>query len=240
MYLGIRQPGSLSTSAQETKLGTPYRDPYGRTFHYAEAGGTLLTRGRIAVSATQEANHINLSWQTVPAVGDREARVTLGATAAALDLYKDGWMVVQDNTEEGRAYPIEGHPAASSSGTIILTLNEAMDTAGTASAVNVDLVKNLYKDIVISVTDQEDVPAGVPIRNITADQFGWVQTWGPCAVWRDEATVAGEALTIGTGTAGQVELLDNTADTGEHELGWGGPVAGVDTEYQLTFLRLEP
>jgi len=218
------------------RVGQRYSDSQGRVFRYAKAGAVNLSRGKLCVAPTVVANHINLSWATAPAIGDRVVSITLGATAATVDQYKGGMLVVQDGTGEGRAYPIEGHAAADSSGTITLTLAETIDTAGVASETGCDLIANPGRGAVISVTDQADQAVGVPVVAIAAGEFGFIQTGGPASVLMDEAITNGLALTIGTGVAGAVEALDAA---GEQQVGVMAGTAGVDTEYQLVELTID-
>lgn len=236
--MSMLSPG-IFTETYTTELyevGQRYPDGAGRVFRFTLAGASNLARGKLCVAPTIVANHINLSWQTVPTVGAKTVKVTLGATAATADQYKGGWLVVNDATGEGRAYPIEGHPAAGSAGTITLKLKESIDTAGVASEANVDLVANNWRGAVISVTDQADMPIGVPVVAITSGQYGWLQTSGPCAVLMDEAVTNGQAVTIGTGVAGAVEAQDAA---GEPVVGIVSGTAGVDTEYQLVELMID-
>ena len=222
------------SSTQQVALGHRYaQDSTNRVWFYSEAGASTLDRGKLAVAATVDAQRINLSFSVAPAIGDTEVSVTIGSGNAAANDFRDGYLVVQDGLGEGRFYPIEGHGAITASTVGKIKLREAIDTVSAITVANVDLLKNKYKDLVISVADQADPVAGFPNVSITADYFGWTQTWGPCSVWFDEAVVAGAALTIGTGTVGQVEMLDAA---GEPLLGHVGMNAGVDTEYQLVNL----
>lgn len=224
-------------SSPLVELGAKYtQDSTGRVWHYAQAGASNLSRGKLAVVATQDAQREDLSFSVAPAIGDKIVNVTIGTGNAAANDYKDGWLVVQDGTGEGRAYPIEGHDAITASTAGKFYLKEAIDTAGALAETGVDLIKNKYDDIVISVTDQADVPVGVPNVAITATYYGWVQTYGACSVLMDEAVVTGLLLTIGSGVAGAVEAQDAA---GEPIVGIMGPNAGVDTEYQLVYLTLE-
>lgn len=227
-------------STQSVSLGTPYKQPStGKVWHYALNGGTALDRGKLAVQATTTANHVNLSFATAPAVGDSEVSVTLGATSAAADLYKDGILNVQDGTGEGFAYSIEGHAAIDSAGTGLFRLGngETIQVAGATAEANVDLIRNTYAGVVISATDQADLPLGVFNVTTAANAYAMLQTWGPAAVWRDEATGVGDVLTTGTSVAGQIEVEDAVA---EPLVGMNGANAGVDTEYQIVYLRLDP
>ncbi len=231
---------SLFTETSATKLvelGHAYReDSTARAWRYSLAGGTTLARGKLAVQATVDAQRIDLSFSVAPAAGAREASVTIGTGAATADFFADGWLVVQDGTGEGRAYPIEGHDAISASTAGVFKLKSAIDTAGATGQANVDLHRNIYAGAVISVADQADLPIGVPTVAITNAEYGWLQTYGPAAVLADEAIVAGGALTIGSSVAGAVELLDAA---GEPLVGTVAGVAMIDTEYQMVDLCLK-
>jgi hypothetical protein len=209
------------------------QDSTGRSWRYAEAGAAEVTRGQLQVSATVDAQRINLSFATAPAIGARKVSVTIGTGNAAADDYKDGWLVVQDGTGEGRAYPIEGHNAITASTAGTFNLKEGLVAAGAVSETNVDLIKNWYKDVVESIEDGADLIAGVPNVTVAANEFGWLQTYGPCAVLFDEAVTNGLSLVVGTGVSGAVEAID--ADTAPI-LGHVAGTAGVDTEYQLVDL----
>lgn len=223
-------------TTQSSEVGTVYRiDSVGKSYRYAENGGTAAGAGKLMVAATQTANHVNLSFASAPAAGDNYVSVTLGATAATAGDYANGQLVVQDGTGEGIAYDIEGHPAADASASLRVDLKKEITVAGAVSETNVDLVKNLWKDVVISVTDQADPIAGVFNVAVAANAYGMIQTWGPAAVWQDEANAVGASLTTGTGVAGQVETVDAA---GEHSLGQMGTQVGVATEYQLVFLQI--
>ena len=228
-------------SAQTVHLGAPYhQESTGRTWKYAENGATEADPGKLMCSAaTVGANHANLSFATAPAAGDKELKVTLGGTAATADQYRDGFANVQDGTGEGIAYPVGSHKAqTSTTGTLTLPIahGEEVQVAGALAESNVDLVKNKYKDVVISSTDQADPAVGVFNVTVAIDYFGMLQTWGPAAVWQDTTSAIGDRLTIGSGVAGQVEVDDAA---GEPYIGHLGPNTAVATEYQLVYLTID-
>lgn len=225
-------------AAQGMGLGSTYVDPRneGRAFKYFKAGGSNLSRGKLNVAATIGST-VNLSFATAPAVGDRVVSVTLSGAAVTADQFKDGWFVVQDGTGEGRAYAIEGHGAqTSTTGNVSIYLKEKIDTAGALAEANVDLIKNRYDGVVVSVADQADPVAGVCPVAVAANYYGWIQTWGPAAVLMDETTGVGDMLTTGSSVVGAVEVDDAA---GEPLVGMMGPQAGVDTEYQLVYLSID-
>jgi len=222
---------------KEHQLGQRYVDSNGRVWTYCKAGATGLDRGKLTAAPTVVANHTNMSWQTAPAAGDKVVKVTLGATAATADQYKDGWLVVNDGTGEGRMYPVEGNLAADSAATCTVYLAEAIDTAGALAEANVDLLAGKYNGVVISPADQADAPVCVPIVAITADYYFWAQSGGPCAVWADETlTPVAGLVTMGSSVPGSVEELDATA---EPLVGEVMQQAGVDTEYPAINLLID-
>jgi hypothetical protein len=224
------------SATQQIELGAKYaQDSTGRVWHYSRAGAATLARGKINVAATIDAQRVNLSFASAPAVGDYSVSVTIGTGNAAANDYKDGFLVVQDGTGEGRAYPIEGHDAITASTAGKFLLKEPIDTAGALAEANVDLIKNLYDGVVVSVADQADPVVGVNNVSITATYYGMQQTWGPCSVLMDETLAVGAAFVVGTSVVGAVEAADAA---GEYNLGQMGPQAGVDTEYQLAYLRI--
>lgn len=237
---GAVNPSEQGKTTQQVSLGHRFEDRFNRVFYYAYAA-TAVGRGKVARAAAVIANHNNLSFQTAPAVNDMSVSVTLGGTAATADQYKDGWLVVQDGTGEGRAYPVEGHGAqTSTTGTLEVFLKEPIDTAGALSEANVDLIYNKYDELLPPADNgQAYIPVGVPIcvGGLGSSEYGYIQTWGPCSVWQDEATAnLGEDLTWGAGTGtGQVEGRDAST---EPIIGTAGPAAGVATEYQLVYLRI--
>lgn len=223
---------STSTSALHP-LGTLGFTSDGRKYRYGGAGGADLDPGKLVVAATQAANHENMACAAA-AIGATSVTVTLGATAATANQYAGGYLVINDVTGEGIAYLVSGHPAADSAGSLTVSLAEPITVALDANS-QASLVLNPYKSTVISATDQADMPIGVPNVTIASGSYGWIQSCGVAAVWADETVTAGRAVTIGTGTAGQVETLDGA---GEPQVGIALQAA-VDTEYRAVYLTID-
>ncbi len=226
-----------TTSSKPASLGTPYRqEQSGRSWRLSENGGTQADPGKLMVQAAHSTDFADLAPTAAVTAGSREITLTLGSTGLTAGDFEDGFAVVQDGAGEGIAYQIEGHGTYDAAATDAeIVLKEEVQVA-LATTSDVDLVKNLYKDVVISSTDQADKPAGVFNVQIAADAFGMIQTWGPAAVWQDTTNGVGDFLVTGSGVAGQVEVMD--AD-GEPFIGHQGPFAGAATDYQLVYLRLE-
>ena len=255
---GLGSPQSIydSSSTPTHKVGTRGALPDGRVFYYTHnETAAALTLGELIVTATVTPNHHD---QTVNAAADftqGSTSVTLnpGATAIALLEYEEGIVFISDGTAQGLAYKIRDHAGNAGSTQSTATLYDPVVTT-TAAASTMSLVRNKWKNPQQSNTTVSEIPVGVPQVTLAAATtaatatalpvdatYGWLQTWGPCPVLCDEAVTAeGQAITIGTGTAGAVEE-DDTATTVSQEFIVGYNLTPlVDTEYQLVDLRIQP
>lgn len=223
------------SATKELALGTKGYTRDGRVYRYARAGAAALDPGKLCVNADLVANHTNQTFAADAAIGATKVSLNLGATAATLNQYADGYLTVNDATGEGINYLVGGNAANAGGSAVAVTIVDPLKQALTASTSEGTLKLNPWADIVISATDQADMPVGVPNVSIAISNYGWVQTGGECAVWADEAVTKGLALTIGTGTAGQVEALDGA---GEFQIGVASE-AMVDTEYRSVFLTID-
>lgn len=196
-----------------------------RTFYYASNTGAAIAKSVLLASAAPVANHVSVAWASGGAAGDFTATVTLGATAATLNQYRDGWFVVIDGVGSGQIRRIKSHPAADASATLALTFYDPIETA--LGAGEVSLIVNEYAGVritpgnagvnVIGVT-----PCEVAAGSTTVAYF-WCQTGGPCMISGDGSTfVIGETVTYaiaGTADAGQCTITTGTTTTGQPVLG---------------------
>ena len=223
-----------TSSTKQHVLGTKYEDEYGRIYRYARAGATALDPGKLAVNADSDADGTNKTVARTYAAGATEIIVDAGGAVAA-DAFADGTLTVNDATGEGVTVEVSGNTVTTGAAEMTVTLKEPIPVALTIDVSEVTLQKSPWDAVVISATDQADMPVGVPNVTVTADYYCWLQTRGSCAVLWDEAVAKGLALTIGTGVAGAVEAADAA---GEPVLGVA-QMAGVDTEYQPAFLSID-
>jgi hypothetical protein len=241
MFTGPKQllnqaVNEVSATKMET-LGTLAVTADGRKFRYARGGAADIVAANLLVAANPTAAHVNMAIAAAAAIGDKTVSVTLGAAAATINQYQDGYLIVNDGVGEGYSYRIAGHAAHAGSGTLKVRLVDPIEVALTTAGSEVSLVANPYADIVISATDQADLPVGIAhcAVDVSVAPYFWVQTGGFATCWADEAFDAGDQLTIGTGVAGQVEMLDAV---GEPPIGISLDVA-VDTEYRSIMLKLD-
>lgn len=198
-------------TVQSQRLGTE-ATVGGRRFVYASHSGSGIGIGSLCAVAAPVANHVSVAYASGGTAGSQTATVTLGATAATADQYKDGWFVPIDGTGQGQLRQIDTHPAADASATLELTVTDPFDTAlGTGE---VSLVKNEFADVVVhpgmAATTGNNAPIGVnPVvvpDGSTDTQYFWMQVGGPALVLKN-----GTALTDGA----PVVPADGTADAGQ-------------------------
>lgn len=223
-------------SAQLMALGTIGVTMDGRKYRYAKAGGVTVAPGKMTEQAAIVANHANMTC-AVAAVGSRNVTVTLGATAATKDQYKEGYLLINDVDGEGILYQIEGHPAADSSGTLVVTLKEPIVVALTANS-QATLVVNKYSQVIVvpSAATAGGAPTGVPNVSITNAYYGWLQTGGTCAMLSGTTpqTLGDLVSQEASGVAGSASPAVATCPI------YGVAMQlGVATEYQLVDLQLD-
>lgn len=224
---------TTSSRVSGIRLGEVGTTIDGRVFRYAQAGATDLDPGKLTVNADVDTDVVNKTVAATVAANATEVVLDAAGTVT-LDTYRDGYLTVNDATGEGISYRVTGNTATTGAAELTAYLQEPLKVGLTVDVSEVTLNQNPWDDIVISATDQADMPTGVPNVTIDDADYGWVQTGGVCSVLFDEAVAKGLALTIGTGVAGAVEALDAA---GEFQIGVA-LMAGVDTEYQPAFLTM--
>lgn len=225
-----------SSTEQKHPLGTKGVTSDGRTYRYAQAAGTALGPGLLAVAPDITADHEDLVVNTF-AVGDKTITVTLASTAIVGNEYEEGFVNVTDAAGQGIMYRVKNVPTADASASVIIVLEEPIVVAAEA-ATTVTLYRNKFRDIVVSNGTQADLPVGVPNVTIAVDSYGWVQTGGPCSILVDSNdTTAGGPITIGDNGSGAVETLNAATEVlvGTQPVG-----ANADTgEYGIYELQLD-
>jgi len=235
-YQGIFE----ESSTQKHRLGEKLELGDGRVFYYSKAGATDLDPGKLVVNPDQIADHVDQLVKAAGAVGDKTITMAIGATALTANQYAEGYLVTNDEAGEGHIYKIRGHKAYDASATDVkIDLYDGLVEALVADTSKVSLHLSPYSGLVVSVIDQADMPMGIPLIAVSANNYFWLQTWGMCPALADEAVTKGSMLTIGRGVAGAVERAEASA-TGNPIM----PIIGfavqdlVDTEYRPIFLTL--
>lgn len=226
-----------TSTVQQHRIGTRYvmdGDDDRKIYRYALAGASALDPGKLCVNSDVDSDVVNKTVARTYAAGATEIIID-SAGAVAADEYRGGTLTISDATGEGVAMRVSGNTVLSGAGELTVYLDEPCPVALTIDVSEATLLRSPWYGVVISATDQADMPVGVPNVSIAAGSYGWLQTRGECAVWADEAVAKGLALTIGTGVAGQVEALDAA---GEFQIGVAME-ALVDTEYRAAYLTID-
>ena len=224
-----------ATKSAGMRVGATGLTDDGRVYRYSLAGGTTLDPGKLCVAATVNADVTDKQVGETGAVGDTSVTIE-AAGAITADTYADGYLTVNDAAGEGISYLVNSHPATTAAADLLVQLAEPVKVALTNDTSELTLTQNPWSGAVISVTDQLDMPIGVPNISVTNASYGWIQTRGFCSVLADETIAVGSAVVTGGGVAGAVETRDTDDITPNVGV---AVVAGVDTEYRGVFLTVD-
>lgn len=225
-----------SSATQEANLGERFVTSDGRVFRYCLAGASDLVVGNVIQASAQDTAHQQLT-PSAAAVGAVQIVAALGASAAAANLYAGGWAIIDTTPGLGYAYPISGHAAVASSGTITLNLDRdsSVQVALTTSS-RVSLQRNPYAGVIQSpVTTLTGAVVGVCVYPITAAQYGWIQAHGPAAVLVAGTPGVGLAVVVPGTAAGCVVVDGGIAAT---KVVGSMMVTGVDGKVQAVLLNI--
>lgn len=205
----IAQDLFSESSTAQSDVGQRVVSPDGRVFRYCQAGATALVPGKLYQSAAQITNHQNLTPTAAAAVGATVVTATLGATAATLNQYGGGYMVITTTPGLGYQYLISGHAAVDSAGVITLNLADPISVALTTSS-RIDLIANPYRGVILNPTAPTATPVGSAVYPVTAAYYGWLQTGGVATLLADGTITAGSLVAASDATAGAVEVAGST------------------------------
>lgn len=206
--------GSNSDTDTRAILGSLAVDPDGRTHRYGQLASTAVVNARLCVKAALTANHEDIAFATAGAAGDTSVDISVGATNIVANEYDDGFLVIIDDTGEGYVHRITRHGVNSGAATVTFGISPGLQAA-TVVASTVTLVRNEWRDLVIATGGtQTDIPAGVTVVSMAADEFGWFGVAGvfPCLSSGTNTATAGEPVTIGEATNGSLSGRDAVAE----------------------------
>lgn len=233
-----------TTGATQTfPLGTKliYGD---RVFRYMKMGATAGVVGKTYQSVVPLAGHID-EVIAAAAVGDKTITFTpntLTTDDLAANELQDGYIHIISGTGLGHAYKIKSHPAILGASAGVLTLLDPIriTTAATAKAT---VTHNKFRAVIVVPTSVTAELVGVSIMINAANDFGWLQTKGPCAVLADGTWIVGANVMPSDAVIGAVEHWVPETDTA-NEVESMGPLGKViavpsNTEYGIVDLMLE-
>ncbi len=250
------QGGPLAYAATDTDpslvtlTGARFDTADGREFVLIQNGGTALVSGNLIQGpVTIGANHQNLVVATA-AIGATQVTVTLGGTAVTANQYQGGFLVINAGTGIGQTLRIASHPAQSTtSGTVVLTLEDALKVATLVSDTKGSLILNPYgapygvdvrtSGCVVCPTTLTGPIIGVtvspiPASTATVPSYGLIQTKGVVGCLNDANTAIGLDLMHSANTAGAVATYVAATSS---RVGTS-TVAGVTTEVRPITIQL--
>ena len=172
----------------------------------------------------------------------------------AANVWAGGSLYITDAAGQGHRYRIKEHPQPevepATAGAIKLVLQDKL-AAALDSESSAAIVGHQYKNLTTATTTDNFV-SGVTMRDVTAANFAWAQTWGWANVLIDgEATIQlGGIAVLSDEDAGAAKIFGlKSLDSESIDLGFtlaANPVIGhfghvsADAEYGPVFLTLQP
>jgi hypothetical protein len=209
----------------------------GRVFRYTVVNSSNpLVAGTMNTPAAEKSNHYEInptsaitSTSTPPYQTTNQVTLTLGATAALLNEYAEGWANWSSGANVGLSYQISYNPAANSSATtFVITLFDFLQNA-VATSDTVDLVHSQFNNILQSTgsTDQTIRGAGVCMIAAAASYGCWTITKGLAGCTADGTVAVGTELVLSNSTAGALTGRSSTYSTAVAQIKMG--VAGMQS-----------
>lgn len=214
--LALVANGAFQTSTDasiETLVGTRWDLSDGREVKLVQAGSVAIDPGVLLQNAAVIANHQGLditAIQTYSANGNQPYKITatLGGTAVTANQYAGGFAVINVGTGKGQTLRIASNTAQSNtSGSVVLTLEEAPSVALSASDSEVSLIAADGNGVVIHPTTPTSNVAGVSLYSIAASAYGFIVSKGITSCLADAAAPAasGASISPSNATAGAIE-----------------------------------
>ena len=240
--LVIQQGIFESSTVAKHKIGTRMQLADGRVFYYAETAGALAA-GKMALAVLPTSDFDLCALDAAGVVGSKTIGITpAGSPTVAVNDFAEGWFIVHTGTTGGgQCRKIKSHDASASNSEITLVLYDPFTAVVHADATG-EVIRNPYKDVT-HLADDTGTAVGVPLVVIDSGSFGWLQTWGECALFAGGAGLIGAKLIVAT-TAG--EVLSLSIDTTSvyngfpMEVGRNLSVTLTDTDYHASFLTIRP
>jgi hypothetical protein len=241
--LVIQQGVFEDSTIAKHKIGTRMQLADGRVFYYCEAGGAL-TVGKL-VQAVLPTAAFDICALSTEAVGSKEIGVTPnGSPSVAANDFAEGYVVIHTGTTgSGQCRKISSHTASPGDDSeFTLNLYDPFTAIINADATG-EVIRNPFKDVT-HLGDATGTGVGVPLVNIASGSFGWLQTYGECALLAGSAGEINAALQCAA-TAGEVITLTAVATTAKfndatQRIGRNLSVTLTDGSYHATMLTLRP
>lgn len=238
--------GSGLHRLEETTKTKPFGQravfPDGRRYAYAKAGAALIAGDLLQGVALVAGDDTDLVTAAT-AVGSKLITFT-SATSTAANFYNEGWVHV-NLASDPKAMGL--YSAAKRNAHLVLTSGAgdiinlaAGETVRVAlgSSDEIGLNKNEFDGVVVAPTTATNRHVGVTTTAIASGSYGFVQTFGVCAINVVGSTVVSSRVLGLTTTEGQVNPEAETAGIGSY-VGDVMVVATTAAQLGLVFLRID-
>lgn len=218
-------------------LGYVLEKSDGSRYRYSHFA-TAVAQGLLASQDVSESSVALNTWTTVvPAstvsgVDGNSDTFFIEATASGVfaSQFKGAKLLISNNTGEGYLYTIEDNTATDdpASGNIRIKLTEKIVTTLSASS---DLVVqgSKFGNLEVANDATDDILAGVTVRSMSANRWGWVQTRGPAAVLQSNTMAIGDITSLAVDIDGAAERMFQVGTVaGSSDRPALGPVLGID------------
>jgi hypothetical protein len=220
--LQLGQGMFVSSATQTHPLGTRGVMQDGRVFRYVLAGAVDLIPGTCIQSPAVFAGHQQQAVSTTApisptAIGGTAISITC-ASCVATNYYQEGYVMIASGAGAGFMYQLDSHAAVSTGATGTFNFYNPNDANTYVTAIHatstITLCPNPYRGVVVvPATTATGIVVGVATYVITTAQYGWIQTWGMCAVQASGAFAMGQMLNGIAATSGQTLFLSSPAVT---------------------------
>lgn len=200
-------------NAGHRPLGFKLILPDDRTYRYSLAGTVARVAASLYQSVAPVTDHQNVAADVVRAIGATSISATLGATLAAIDIYSEGIVHINDAAGEGYAHRIkramaegQAHAAVAASGILTVTLEagESVQVALTALS-EMTFSRNRFHATLIHQSPPTARLAGVSPGVAAALRYYYSQVEGEAAVLADGTLYAGLPVQASITVDGAVE-----------------------------------
>lgn len=218
---GVNGGNTSNDISISTLVGNRFQTTDYREVTLVQVGASAIASGVLVQGpASIGANHTDLATVGSPAIGANQITVTLGGTLVTANQYAGGFAVVSAGTGIGQTLKISSHPGqTSTTGNVVLTLEDPLSVALVGGTTTVSLVLNPYgslngtnfatSGVVISPTTATGQTVGVslyplPASTATVASYGFVVNKGAVACLCGATAAIGLDLMPSSATAGAV------------------------------------
>lgn len=213
----------------ETVTGARFDSSDGREFVLVLVGASDIQDALICQSPAIIANHQNMAMAASSnvATASTSISVTLGGSAATANQYRGGYALINAGTGLGQTLKIASNPAqTSTSGTLVVSLEDALTVAVATADTKVSLIANPYSGVIVSpASTLTGTLVGVTLYPVTAANYALITTKGVNALFSESniATVAGAGIIAAAATAGWGRSA--TGSSGLYQVGYAAQAA---------------